>query len=348
MTNTRLVRILIVGAFAMLMAAHATPASAQQGSLRGRVIDEAGKPVPDAEITLDFVGDYDREYKAKSDSKGEWVKAGMPPGGGTWNITASKGNLSGTIKGVVVQVGALLRTQDIVVVPGGTKAHAADAKMSAAEVEKANKHQAELEQLFKDADADSEAGKFDDSNTKLNQLATEVPKCAGCWAKIGDNYVKKGEADRDKEDARKDDLAKAEAAYLKAIELDPAQVGAYNALASVYNSEKKFDDAAKMSAKASELAGAAPGGAAGGGSAEAVYNQGIIFWNQGKIADAKAQFAKVIEMDPKYADAQYWYGMALVNEGKLPDAKKPFEEYMKLAPTGQYAETAKAMLAMIK
>jgi TolA-binding protein len=101
-----------------------------------------------------------------------------------------------------------------------------------------------------------------------------------------------------------------------------------------------------MSAKANELAGAA--GGAAGGSAESIYNQGIIFWNQGKIADAKAQFAKAIELDPKMADAQYWYGMALVNEGKLPDAKKPFEEYLKLAPTGQYADTAKAMLAMIK
>ena len=48
------------------------------------------------------------------------------------------------------------------------------------------------------------------------------------------------------------------------------------------------------------------------------------------------------------ADAHYWLGMALVNEGKMPDAKAPFKEYLKLAPTGQYAETAKAILATIK
>ena len=100
-----------------------------------------------------------------------------------------------------------------------------------------------------------------------------------------------------------------------------------------------------MSAKANELLGASGDRRR---SASAIYNQGIIFWNQGKIAEAKAQFAKAVELDPKMADAQYWLGMALVNEGKLPDAKKPFEEYLKLAPTGQYAETAKAMLATIK
>ena len=98
-----------------------------------------------------------------------------------------------------------------------------------------------------------------------------------------------------------------------------------------------------MSAKATEL-----GGAAGGGDANAVFNQGIILWNQSKIAEAKVQFEKATKLDPKLADAFYWYGMSLVNEGKLPEAKAPFTEYLKLAPTGQYADTAKAILATIK
>ncbi len=350
MTYPRLVRILVVSTFALFLAALATPAHAQQGSLRGKVVDEAGKPVPDADITLDFVGDYVRQYKAKTDKNGEWVKAGMPPGGGTWIVTASKDNLSGVIKGVQVMIGQMVRTQDIVIKAGGAAKAGETAKLSQEEIDKRNKKQAELEALFNDANSAAEAGNYDESNTKLTQMATEIPKCAACWAKMGDNYVKKADADKDKADARTTDLQKAEESYLKAIEIDPAQAGTYNALASVYNSEKKFDDAAKMSAKANELAGApgAAGGAGGSASAEALYNQGIIFWNQGKIAEAKAQFLKVIELDPKYADAQYWLGMALVNEGKLPEAKKPFEEYMKLAPTGQYAETAKAMLAMIK
>lgn len=346
MTYPRLVRILVVSSIALFLAALAAPAYAQQGSLRGRVIDEAGKPVPDADVTLDFVGDYTRQFKAKTDKSGEWVKAGMPPGGGTWIITATKGDLSGTVKGVQVMIGQMIRTPDVTIKAGGAAKAGASSGLSQAEVEKRNKRQAELETLFNDANAASEAGNFEEANTKLAQIATEVPNCGPCFAKMGDNYVKKADADKDKADARAADLQKAEEAYLKSIELDPAKGDTYNALASVYNSEKKFDDAAKMSAKANELAGA--GGAAGGGSAEAVYNQGIIFWNQGKIPEAKAQFLKVIAMDPKYADAQYWLGMALVNEGKLPEAKKPFEEYMKLAPTGQYAETAKAMLAMIK
>ena len=48
------------------------------------------------------------------------------------------------------------------------------------------------------------------------------------------------------------------------------------------------------------------------------------------------------------ADAHYWLGMANLNMGQIPAAIKPFEEYLKLAPTGQYAETATAILKQIK
>ena len=327
----QLVRVLTVIACAWMMTLVATPARAQNGNLKGRVIDEAGKPVADVEITLDFVGDYVRQYKVKTDSKGNWIKAGMPSGGGVWTLTAVKGDLSGQIKGVRVVIGEMTTVPDITIKAGGVKG-GETANLSNDEIEKRNKKQKELEQLFTDANTAIEAGNLDEAITKLTQMTTELPKCGACFSKLGDIYVKKN------------DLAQAEPAYLKAIEIDPTQAAVYNALASVYNSQKKFDDAAKMSAKANELGGASPTG----NNAEAVYNQGIIFWNQGKIPEATAQFAKAVELDPKMADAQYWYGMALVNAGKLPDAKKPFTEYLKLAPTGQYADTAKAMLAMIK
>jgi tetratricopeptide (TPR) repeat protein len=89
-------------------------------------------------------------------------------------------------------------------------------------------------------------------------------------------------------------------------------------------------------------------GGAGGGSADAVYNQGIILWNQGKVAEAKAKFEEALKADPNYADAHYQLGMALLNEGKLPDAVAAFEKYLSLAPTGQFAGQAKAMLTQLK
>ena len=40
--------------------------------------------------------------------------------------------------------------------------------------------------------------------------------------------------------------------------------------------------------------------------------------------------------------------MALLNEGKLPEAIASFEKYLQLAPDGQFAAQAKAMLAQLK
>jgi TolA-binding protein len=79
-----------------------------------------------------------------------------------------------------------------------------------------------------------------------------------------------------------------------------------------------------------------------------LFNQGVIFWNAGKIPDAKKQFEAALKAKPDMADAHYWIGMANLNEGKLPDAATHFDEYLKLAPTGQYAEQAKGVLSQIK
>jgi len=38
----------------------------------------------------------------------------------------------------------------------------------------------------------------------------------------------------------------------------------------------------------------------------------------------------------------------MLNGGDMKGAKPSFETYLKLAPTGQYADTAKAVIAQIK
>jgi len=56
----------------------------------------------------------------------------------------------------------------------------------------------------------------------------------------------------------------------------------------------------------------------------------------------------VIFMKPDHADAHYQLGMAFVNQNKLAEAVPMFEKYLELAPTGQFAATAKGILSSIK
>jgi tetratricopeptide (TPR) repeat protein len=202
---------------------------------------------------------------------------------------------------------------------------------NADEAAKHNKRQGVLEGMFKDGDAALTAGKFDDALAKFTAVTAENDRCAACFARIGEIYL------------RKTDYPKAEQNLLKAIELDPKAPDSYTVLASVYRRTQRLDDAAKMSAKGNELRGAA-----GGADANAIFNQGVIFFQLNKFPEAQAQFEKAVQLDPKMADAHFRLGVSLVSQGKLPEAKKPLEEYLKLDPTGKFAKDAKDLLAAIK
>ncbi len=314
--NTRLVmRSVVAGALVLAMAAIATPAAAQLASIRGKVVDEAGQPVIGATVTVSFNGDMNLEYTVTTNDKGEWTKAGLQPG--HWKLTATKDDLSGSIPDIHAQLGEMTKMPDIVAVKVDPNAKVVKSNLSAEEIEKANKRQAMLKQLFDDANLAFDAGDYDTAITKLQGLTTEMPECAACYAKIGDVFLKKN------------DQANAETNYLKAVELNADLADVYSALATIYNSQKKFDKAAEMSAKGNELKGAS----ATGGDPMSLYNQGIIFWNQGKMAEAKGQFEKAVQLDPKMADAQYYLGMAIYSlasagTGKVTDAKAPLEQYL--------------------
>lgn len=78
------------------------------------------------------------------------------------------------------------------------------------------------------------------------------------------------------------------------------------------------------------------------------YNDGIVAFNEKRWADAETAFRKAIAASAAMADAHYFLGMILLNENKLSDAATSLREYLKLAPDGENAETAKAILASIR
>jgi tetratricopeptide (TPR) repeat protein len=381
------IRMLVVGALAAVLVGRAAPAFAQSGTMTGRVIDAesrttdregkplSGKPkdpkdpnlgISEGMVTLELKGASPKKFQAVTDAFGEFYKSGLPPG--TYDISVRlewrdpvPGRHSAMViftaeaKDVVLKPGEKLRVPDMAAYTDEARAAgkgaappagAAPSNASNAEAAAANKRAAELEGMLKDANAAMTAGKYEDAITMFTNFADKQAekgaKCAACYVKVGEAQLHLAQLD------------KAEAAFLKAIEVDPALRDPYMQLASLYNGQRKFDEAAKMSAKANELASAG-GGAAGGGGGDiaSLYNAGIIDWNAGKYEEARADFSKAVKLDPKHANSQYYLGMAIFNlasSGKatMSDAKAPLQEYLKLAPTGEFAEVAKAILATIK
>ncbi len=299
----------------------AVPAAAQ-GIVKGSVTDDKGQPVAGAKITIEMDGGTGRRYEVKSDNKGQYLQIGLATG--QYKVTAEKDSLASAPATVRVRAAT---TQNANLVLG--VASAAATKETAAK-------NAELTKAFDEGNALSAAGKHSEAIEKFTAGTALNPNCFDCYNNIGFSHAQLKEWD------------KAEAAYKKSIEIKSDDASAYNGLATVYNAQRKFDLAAEVSAKATQLASSlsAPGGAAG--SADAQYNQGVILWNGGKVADAKKAFEAALQANPNHAEAHYQLGMAFVNEGNMAGAATEFETYLKLTPEGPNAATAKSLVAQLK
>ena len=333
MTGVTIRRSVAISVLALGLAFASAPAFAQSGQIRGKVTDDKDQPIDAAVILIENTDKGAKAITTKTNKKGEYIQVGLYPG--HYKITAQKGDLKVT-KETDVHLDMLVFDIKL------TAAAAGPATGSKEDVAKAKAKAEAMTKAFADGVALSNEGKTDEAVAKFTEVATAIPNCAECYANIGTVQTK----------AKKYD--EAEAAFKKAIDMKPDFAEAYNGLANLYNAQKKFDLAAEAGKKALDLSAAAGGGAAGaaggggGASASAIFNQGVILWNAGKIPEAKANFEQAVKLDPNMAEAQYWLGMALLNGGDMAGAKPKFEAYLKLAPTGQYAETAKSIVASIK
>lgn len=318
-------RVTVAGLFVGALAALPGTAFAQIGTLAGKVVDGQGKPIPDATVVLDNSA-LGQHLETKTDKKGEWVQPGLMLSGGqgTWQAVVKKEGYNDA----PVQI-AQIRLNTVTDTPP-VQLTEVKVAINLGKVDEAAAKSTEVQKATNEAAAAFTAKDYDTAIAKLTQVAGLVDQCAVCYTKIGDAYMaQKNSAD-------------AEGAYKKAIEFDPELADPYDALANIYNQQRKFDDAAAMSAKASSLRIAKTGGIA---DPDTEYNAAVIAFNGSRIPEARAHLEKVLQLKPDHAEAHYLLGMVLINEGKIPEAKKELQKYIDLAPTGSNAEMAKAILA---
>jgi Tfp pilus assembly protein PilF len=310
MKNQFLTRIAV---FAVAVLVGLAPAAmAQSTMVKGKVIGANKEPLPGVAITIEFLGGVNRKLQTKTDKRGEFIQ--LLTESGMYRITATDPKIGSASNDTKVSLGRVSELT-IVLVPSTVANDAAKA--------------AELKKAFDEGVQASRAGNHDAAIEKFRAALALAPGCFDCHFNIGVAYM-----------AKKDDKA-AEAAWKQAIEVKADYAEAMNALSTLYNNQKRFDEASAMSAKAAAASG-------GAGNADATFNQGIILWNQGKIAEAKVKFEETIKLNASHPDAHFQLGMALLNEGKLPEAVAAFEAYLKLAPEGQFAAQAKGMIAQLK
>ncbi len=305
----------------------AKPAYPQgEGMIRGTVRDAEGQTVAGATIVVAFQGGVTRQFETTSNDQGAYIQIGLMPG--PYTVTAEKEGVGRLTMAVTLRAGQRV-DMDFQLMSEREAALASISEEDRARLEKAEAASGAFDQGI----AATQAGNFDEAIAKFTEALEQSPDCGDCYRNLGIVYT------------RTEDYGRAEAALKSALELDPEDAAAYDGLAHVYNAQGKFDEAAEASAQAAKLAG---GGAAQAGSATAVFDQGLIFWNAGRIADAKKQFEETLQLDPDHGEVHYWLGMATLNEGKIPEAAAELKLYIERDTDGRFAEQAAGILAQIQ
>jgi tetratricopeptide (TPR) repeat protein len=337
-------------ALALLLAVAVPRAAAQNdNSIRGTILDVAGKPW--AAMTVQIVTDQGAKQETKTDDKGNYTFRNLKSGGYTVSVILPPPNKSYDTKlqlsGGKEAVNDI-NFKDVVAKQGGQAAEQAKkAEEEKSKFEGMKTHfnagiaLLDQERKARDEMQKTPADQRDAAKVKVvdlsNQAATEFTAAQKAttekdtnqhiiWAKLGETYDVAG---------RNDDAINA---YQQAINIKPDVPGYYNNLGNVEARAGKIDEAKAAYTKSAELD---PPNAA-----TAWRNFGISLYNVGKLKEAVEPLKKASELDPKNPQVWYLLGAALVgtmetkkNGDKLefviqPGTVEAYQKAIELDPNG--------------
>jgi predicted Zn-dependent protease len=305
--------LVTLGLLAGLALLAPSPARAQTGGVRGKVIDETGQPVDKSVVTIESLR-VSRKTEVKTNEKGEYGMIGLPPG--PYRLTATKEGYQPASVDFNVIIGNSAPAPDLQIVSLEAIARAVGPS------------EQDLRKMFAQAVDFLRSGQYAEAETiflELTQLQPQVPEF---HQNLAFAYAHEGK------------WPEAEASYQRALELKPGDTVLITGLAGVYEESGQLD---KAGALLDEAIAQNPS------SASLQYERGLVLLKAQKVDEAADAFQKALAADPSLTDAHYYLGTLLVNQGKVPEAIEQLEAYLAATPENTpYAETAKKLLAAIK
>jgi tetratricopeptide (TPR) repeat protein len=341
---------------------------AQITAIEGEVKGEDGTPAANAAIKIVRI-DIKGNYPCKTNKKGHFFYNGLPPG--NYNVSVEiDGKEMDIVRGVRTRLGdptpvnfdlqkiaqqkaALSKQLSAPGASGAGLTKEQERSMNkedrekfekvAKEREAQMKKNKELNDAYTAGTAALESKDYDTAIASLTKASELDPKQLAVWQHLAQAYVDAAAKKTGPEfDAA---IAKGIENYGKALELSPSDAGTHSNLAIALGKAKKFPEATAETEKAAQLDPTKAG--------QFYYNLGASLVNAGQSEPASAAFKKAIEIDPKHADSYYQTGVYLIGkasfaaDGKVTPVAgtvEAFQKYLELAPTGQFADSAKAML----
>jgi tetratricopeptide (TPR) repeat protein len=295
------------------LSALSDPAASQdwrgRGRMQGTVLDEEGKPVAGATVKA-VNPERGGGTTLRTDAKGRWALGGIAPG--AWEIDIEAEGFE--IRKVTVPLpGEEVRIPpvEIRLTKAGPRGPAKEQVAAAAAADEAYK-----------------AGRYAEARAEYEKLLPQRPDLQALLEQqIGFTYLQEKQP------------AKAVEHLEKVLALEPAnqRIRAIAAQAALEAGQVEKGRELLASLDASTV-----------DNADILFNLGINFLNAGQGQDAITWFTRAIERDAAHVDAYYRRALALLGQGKMAEARPDFQKVVELQPEGEMAAMARKALEQIK
>ena len=327
--------VLLVALLMGLASAAGVPAWGQswagKGRLQGVVKDESGKPVPDATITLRKGGDRvdpaaEGPAIIKTDKNGKWSILGL--GGGGWGILIQKEGFMPSEGQVPVNEFAIAQPIPVTLkLPPKELIQKAQEQSTAglakASIERANALLAETK--YGEARAAYQEGM---AKLKEDTSAQQDPSIqVSLLRAIADTYFRENKVDQAIETLK------------QSLTLSPDDPAPLQLLVNLLVGANRESEAQTYMAKLPQGTKV---------DANTLLNIGIKSFNDGKMDQALNEFDRVVKENPDLPDAYYYRALVYLNQNKSKEAKADLQKLLQLDPGNKNAKDATEMLKDLK
>jgi tetratricopeptide (TPR) repeat protein len=279
------------------------------GRLEGKVFDTQGAPIAGASVKLERQG-YGDGTTVKTDKKGRWAIAGIAAA--TWNADIEAAGYA------TRKISIPLPSESARLAPVEVRLEKAAPTGPPPEVVQALE---KAEAAFKDR-------RFPEARAEFEKLLALRPDLAvTIHQRIGFTYI--GEKE----------YAKGLEHLQKVLDAEPG-----NALVRGIMAQAALE--AGMHERGMELLKGIDDSAIT--NPDLFYNIGVNLVNANKQEEAIVYFTKAVTVDPAYADGYFRRGLAYMGTGKMAEAKADFNKLLELRSTGPEADLARKALDSIQ
>ena len=316
-----------------------------QSMLSGTVVDEDGKPVEGALVSIDQL-ERNRHFEVKTNKKGYYVHGGLPLGfykiilsiDGEMKARWLEFRISPGYNKLDFDLAEISKSNERVITPEEREA----LEEHQARVEAAQEKFGNLKQAFGEGRELFAAKQYDQAVIAFSRAAEIDATQHLVFGNLAASYEKVRKHEEAIENYRR-------ALALLNEKPDPEAAAKYHLnLGIIYAKTGEADLAVEEVTKAAESNPEL--------ASEAFYNLGAMLINSGDAAGASRAFRKALEADPKNANAHYQLGITLVGLASVnakgetipaPGTIEAFENYLEFDPEGPFAASAKSMIEML-